>query len=261
MIEKKELAREAARYWSVIEATRGDESAIRRNAGAWFALGTVQMKLGELSQAESSFEQAANAWLAVPNPRLVVGARLQQAGAARRAGRSRVALALVDEIIDRYGGIPHDVQFPAVAPAGYLTWIVVLDRLGEWQRVVDAAELVVLRLGRQTRPLDQGTVVEAQHSAGQALRRLHRPEEAIRVFEDAIDRSDRAITAGVDDPRGRFNRVLADSMLERAEILAATQDPRAELAFVEIIKRFALDDAPAAKHAVLAAERWLEFRG
>jgi tetratricopeptide (TPR) repeat protein len=254
-----ELLRSAQELERALEAmpiAANARNIARRRAATQFKLGRIRVELGQSREAESLFAQAASGFweLGSPSDRdLAAWARIRQAATAAEARRTEEALAILDKMIEQFGGFPTLDNVPS-GPADALSmWLRLLEQTNDPRRLYEAAGVALAMLD----PQEHAAFCTALACRAGSADELGYSEEAVTVYEQAIawaeeEQPDLPIDAFLDHAMRRVAALLDD----------LGRDEEAAAAYRRLIERFKAKRTWRSRQvAVDARDRLTAIRG
>jgi tetratricopeptide (TPR) repeat protein len=161
-----------------------------------------------------------------------------------RLGRSAEAVAVFDDVVDRFGDDPalREQVARALVSKG-----VRLGELGRSAETIAVYDEVVDRFGDDPAPALRERVARALAGKGLRLAQLDRSAEAIAVYDEVVDRFG-------DDPAPPLREQVARALVAKGQRLGQLgRSAEAIAAFDEVVVRFGDDPAPPLREQVARA--------
>lgn len=138
--DRAELLRQAAEGERALREipSAGNPKVAGRRAGTQFELGRIRDRLGESRAAERHFADAATGFWELGHRDFAAQARISQARTAMAGGRDREALAILDQMVEQFGGFPTLDTLPISPAAALSMWLLLIERSNDQKRLYDA---------------------------------------------------------------------------------------------------------------------------
>ena len=177
---------------------------------------------------------------------VAAGARLNEALGLEDQNRTEEALAIYDEVVQRFGESDALIPLQLVASA-LLSKGVTLRTMNRPEEALAACDEVVQRLGASDALISLQLVASALLSKGVTLRTMNRPEEALATYNEVVQRlgaSDALISL----------QLVAFALLSKGVTLGTMNRPEEALAiYDEVVRRFGDSENPALSEPVAKA--------
>jgi tetratricopeptide (TPR) repeat protein len=229
---------------------------VGRRAGTQFELGRIRDRLGDSRAAERHFADAATGFWELGHRDFAAGARISQARAAMVAGRYEEALAILDQMVEQFGGFPSVESMPISPVGGLSMWLWLLAKTKNRKRLYEAAGIALGLINPDRSARDHVAFGKALAWRASGADELGYTDEAVEMYQKAIawleqEKPDSDIDALLDDAVPRVAILLAD--LHR--------DEEASAAHRRVIERFHTRKTAAARLTVKTSKAWLRVVG
>ena len=177
---------------------------------------------------------------------VAAGARLNEALGLEDQNRTEEALAIYDEVVQRFGESDALIPLQLVASA-FLSKGVTLRTMNRPEEALAACDEVVQRLGASDALISLQLVASALFSKGVTLGSMNRPEEALAIYDEVVQRfgeSDALIPL----------QLVASALLSKGVTLRTMNRPEEALAACdEVMQRLGASDALISLQLVASA--------
>ncbi len=246
------LAQELERALEAMPIAANARNIARRRAATQFKLGRIRVELGQSPEAERLFAQGATGFweLGSPSDRdFSAWASIEQAGTAGGAGRTEEALAILDQMIERFGGFPT-LDNVLSGPADALgMWLSLLEQTNDPRRLYEAAGVALAMLD----PKEHAAFSTALACRAGSADELGYSDEAVEVYEQAIAWTEQ------EQPDLPIDAFLDHAVRRVAFLLDALgRDEEAAAAYRRIIERFKAKKTWRARKVVVDARATLD---
>jgi tetratricopeptide (TPR) repeat protein len=259
--DRAELLRQAAEGERALREipSAGNPKVAGRRAATQFQLARIRDRLGESREAERLFGEAATGFweLGSPSDRdFAAGARISQARIAMAAGRDKEALAILDRMVEQFGGFPTLENVP-ISPAGALSvWLLLLERADDQKRLYDAAGVALEMLDPHGSARDHGAFGKALAWRARSADELGYTDEAVELYQKAITWLEQ------EEPNSDVDALLDHAVQRVAPLLDDLgRDEEAAAAYKRIIERFKAKKTFRSRAVVATARTYLRLKG
>ncbi len=224
----------------------------RQLRGAALAkLGDIRSRQGRHDEAARLHGEAASVWWqAEPLKGFALMAWMQQATDLFRLAQFDEALETIEHIIAIDDGFPDFVQLPSMLTAGLSMWLFLVEETRDYERLYKAGEAAISRIQSVDTPQSREVLARALTAKATAEHAFGKYEDALRLFEEAIDQCSVHELA--------LSEPLSRAMLRRAALLDECGDSQqASAAYGDLLNRFASVPDEWAQDAVATAKEWL----
>ena len=171
---------------------------------------------------------------------------LEKARAVRKRGRADEALAVYDDVVQRYGESQAPALVKAVATALFEKGAT-LAGLNRLEEALGACHEVVSRYGASEAPGLREMVARALFNSGFVLGASNRLDEALDAYGKVVGRYGASEAPGL-------REVVADALVDKGLLLAQLNRPEEALAaYTAIVQRFGDEETPALVETVARA--------
>jgi tetratricopeptide (TPR) repeat protein len=252
------LAREGERALKEIPSAGNLKTAGSR-AATQFELGRIRDRLGYTREAERLLAAAAAGFweLGSPSDRdFSAVVRISQARTAMVAGRDKEALAVLDRMIEQFGGFPTLENVPIGPAGGLILWLTLLERANDQKRLYEAAGVALGMLDPHGSARDREAFGKAFAWRARSADELGHRDEAVEQYEKAIAWLEQ------EEPNSDVDALLDHAVMRVAPLLDDLgRDEEAAAAYKRIIERFKAKKTVRARAVVATARAWLRLKG
>lgn len=161
----------------------------QKHANELFRLGEIRARLGEHREAERIFDQAATAFWTLGSPlnrEWAASSRIRQSSVAADEGRFDEALAVIERMVEQFGGFPTFEQLPLRRHVVLDMWMLLVEQAEDYERLYVVAG-TSLELLDPAGPTDERIVIaRTAAKRANAAHVLGRNDEAVELYEKAI---------------------------------------------------------------------------
>ncbi len=177
---------------------------------------------------------------------VAAGAQLNEALGLEGQNRTEEALAIYDEVVQRFGESDALIPLQLVASA-LLSKGVTLRTMNRPEEALAACDEVVQRLGASDALISLQLVASAFFSKGVTLRTMNRPEEALATYDEVVRRF------GESDPPTLLEQVAKALFFKGITLRTMNRPEEALAAYDEVVRRFGESENPALLEQVAKA--------
>ncbi len=168
-----------------------DNDGAQKHANELFRLGEIRARLGQHAEAERTFDQAATAFLKPGSPlnrEWAAMAIIRKSTVAADDGRFADALAIIERLVEQFGGFPKFELVPAPTEVALDGWMLLLEHLENYERLYVVAGISLDLLNPAGPANERVVIARAFARRAKAARGLGRNDEAVELYEQAIAR-------------------------------------------------------------------------
>jgi tetratricopeptide (TPR) repeat protein len=166
-----------------------DQQTAQKHAGALLKLGELRARLDEPREAERAFDAAATAfWKSVSpsNRERAAFARIRQSSLAMADGRVDDALAIIDRLVEQFGGFPKFPELSEGRPLGLGMWTLLLEMKEDYGRLYEVAGMALELLDPSGPTKERIEIARIAAKRANAAHELGRNAEAVEMYAQAI---------------------------------------------------------------------------
>jgi hypothetical protein len=161
----------------------------QKHANELFRLGEIRARLGEHKKAERTFDQAATAFWALGSPlnrEWAAMSRIRQSSVAADEGRFDEALAVIERMVEQFGGFPTFEQLPFSRHTWLDMWMLLLEQAEDYERLYVVAGTSLELLDPAGSADERIVIARTAAKRANAAHVLGRNDEAVEMYEKAI---------------------------------------------------------------------------
>jgi tetratricopeptide (TPR) repeat protein len=168
-----------------------DQPTAQKHANELLRLGEIRIRLGEPREAEQALDEAATAFWKMVSPfnrERAAFARVMQSVLAMDDGRFEDGLKIIERLVEQFGGFPKFQEVPEGRPLGLGSWMLGLEHIEDYERLYEVAGIALELLDPAGLPKERLEIARTLGKRANAASALGHKDEAVELYEQAIDR-------------------------------------------------------------------------